>query len=943
MRFYENSKVTSENRLKPRAYYIPEGVSEYLLLNGTWRFKYYKRDFDVPENVTDWDSIKVPSCWQTEGFENPNYTNVNYPIPVDPPYVPDENPCGVYERDFTLEKILGKVYFVLEGVSSCGIIYINGKYIGFTQGSHLEAEFDITDCVKVGNNTVRVNVLKWCAGSYLEDQDAFRMNGIFRDCYILNRPNGHIRDIDITSDKRVITVRADKKADISLFDIDGTLIEKKTSVSIADFSVKSPKFWNAEKPVLYTVKIERNGEIINQRTAFRTIEVSRKKELLINGVPVKLYGVNHHDTDAYNGWYQTDEQLRYDLEQMKKLNINCIRTSHYPPTPKFLDMCDEMGFYVILENDIETHGFSLRNPNETSGYDVDNKIWPCQHPMWRSEFLERMKRTVIRDKNHISIIMWSAGNESGYGKNHELIINWLRSLGDGRLAHYEGAGNKGVISGSDVYSRMYSSPSEVISAVKNKEIDRPVFLCEYSHAMGNGPGDVYQYVEIFNKYPKAIGGCIWEWADHTVIDKNGVCRYGGDFDGELTHDKNFCSDGLVFYDRSFKSGSLEAKAAYQPMRTEYLDGKLKIQNLYSFTNLNERTFKYTIEVDGSVKDEKTVKLNTAPLECEVISVPEKEYNCRYGAFLICRLFDGDYEIAHTQHELSSVIINDKDSSIAPDITEDKEFYTIKGKDFVYKYSKIYGTITSACISGKEQLDDRMGLSVFRAPTDNDRRIRDNWVQGESWKSENLNRLFVKIYDTTLDGNRIITHGALSGVSRLPFLNFTSITDFSGDGKVSFKIAAKVRKSAFWLPRFGFEFSVPCENAEFKYFGIGPNESYIDMKHGGILSMYKSTAEREYVKYIRPQEHGNHTGVRMLEIGNMIFEGKNLDICVSQYNSEILNKAEHTDELYKTGKTYVRVDYKMSGIGSNSCGPKLPPEYSLSEKEFEFKFSMKPKK
>ncbi len=943
MRFYESSKVTSENRLKPRSYYIPEGVSEYLLLNGTWRFKYFKRDFDVIEKITDWESIKVPSCWQTEGYEKPNYTNINYPFPVDPPYVPDENPCGVYERDFTLSQIIGKVYFVFEGVSSCGILYINGNYVGFTEGSHLEAEFDITDFVRVGENTVRVQVLKWCAGSYLEDQDAFRMNGIFRDCYILNRPDGHIRDIDIKTEKSIICVRTDKKADISLYDIDGAFIEKKASVNKAEFLINSPKFWNAEKPVLYTVKLERDGEIITQRTAFRTIEISRKKELLINGVPVKLYGVNHHDTNAFNGWYQTDEELRYDLEQMKKLNINCIRTSHYPPTPKFLDMCDEMGFYVVLENDIETHGFSLRDPNATEGYDVDNKIWPCQHPMWRKEFLERMKRAVGRDKNHISIIMWSAGNESGYGKNHELIIDWLRSLGDGRLAHYEGAGDKGVISGSDVYSRMYSSPQEVVKAVRNKEIDRPVFLCEYSHAMGNGPGDVYEYVEIFNKYPKAIGGCIWEWADHTVIDKNGVCRYGGDFEGELTHDVNFCCDGLVFYDRNFKSGSFEAKAAYQPMRTEYSSGKLKIHNLYSFTNLNERTFKYTIEVDGVVKAEKAVKLNTAPLTEEIIDIPEKEYKCKYGAFLICRLFAGDYEIAHTQHELPSVIISDKISTKKPNITEDKEFYTISGEGFQYKFSKVYGTITSAIIGGKEQLEDRMKLSVFRAPTDNDRRIRSNWVQGESWKSENLNRLFSKIYDTFADGNKIVAHGALSGVSRLKVASFTLTAIFSGDGKISFDIDANVRKSAFWLPRFGFEFSVPCENASFKYFGIGPYESYIDMCHGGIMSEHESTAENEYVNYIRPQEHGNHTGVRMLKIGDMIFEGKNLDIGVSQYTSEILNCAEHTNELYKTGKTYVRVDYKMSGIGSDSCGPKLSPKYSLSEKKFKFEFSMKPDK
>ncbi|MBO4694273.1 MAG: glycoside hydrolase family 2 [Clostridia bacterium] len=941
MRFYENSRKTSENREKPRSYYIPKGISEFLLLNGIWRFKYFKRDFDVPDVIDNWDEIRVPSCWQTEGFENPNYSNIHYPIPVDPPYVPDENPCGVYERDFDLQNILGKVYFVFDGVASCGILYINNNYVGFTQGSHLQAEFDITGFVNPGKNTARVKVLKWCAGSYLEDQDSFRMNGIFRDCYILNRPLSHIKDISVTAEKNTISVKTDKKANISAYDTNGMLIETKYDTDKADFNIEYPEFWNAEKPVLYSITAERNSEIITQNTAFRNIKVSKKKELLINGVPVKLLGVNHHDTSAKGGWYETDEELRCDLENMKKLNINCIRTSHYPPAPRFLDMCDEMGFYVILENDIETHGFASREPFALGGYDVWDKIWPCRHPMWKKEFLERMKRTVERDKNHVSIIMWSTGNESGYGKNFEIVIDWLRSLGDGRLAHYEGASAKGVISGTDVYSRMYLSPDELVTAVKNKEIDRPVFLCEFSHAMGNGPGDVYQYAEIFNKYPKAIGGCIWEWADHTVLDKNGVARYGGDFEGELTNDSNFCCDGLVFYDRSFKAGSLEAKAAYQPIRTELLNDKLVIRNLYSFTNLSEFTFKYSIEIDGVVKSEKTVDINIEPLSEKSIQIPVKRYKCKYGVFLICRLFRGDYEIAHTQHELSSEIIGKNAVSSMPKIVEDREFYTINGNSFEYKFSKVYGTITSAVVNGKQQLDDRMRLSVYRAPIDNDRRIRNNWVQGEAWKSENINKIFNKVYDIKLNKNRITVIGALAGVSRYAVVDYIYTAVFSGDGRVDFNIDVKVRKSAFWLPRFGFEFTVPIENASFKYFGNGPSESYIDMCHGGLISKYVSNAEREYVPYIRPQEHGNHTNARMLQIGDLLFEGNSFDFCVSQYTTSALDSAEHTDELVKSHNTHIRVDYKMSGVGSDSCGPKLPLRHSLSEKKFTFKFSLSP--
>ena len=347
-RIYENLQKTSENRLSPRSYYIPKGVSEYQLLNGEWSFAYFKRDIDVPENITEWDKITVPSCWQILGYENPNYTNINYPYPCDPPYVPDDNPCGIYEKEFTLSSVWGKVYFVLEGVSSCGFLWVNGEYVGFTQGSHLQAEFDITDFVKSGKNIIRVKVLKWCVGSYLEDQDCFRFNGIFRDCYILQRPNNHIKDIDIIPNSNNFSIKLDSIANVKIFEGEKLLCEKK-SVKEFTYSPENPILWNAEKPFLYRIEIEKDGEIITLKSALRDITVSKKYELLINGQSVKLHGVNHHDTHPNNGWCQTNEELRKDLELMKKLNINCVRTSHYPPTPAFLEMCDEIGLYVVLE------------------------------------------------------------------------------------------------------------------------------------------------------------------------------------------------------------------------------------------------------------------------------------------------------------------------------------------------------------------------------------------------------------------------------------------------------------------------------------------------------------------------------------------------------------------------------------------------------------------
>ena len=545
------------------------------------------------------------------------------------PYVPDDNPCGVYEREFELTQKWGCVYFVFEGVSSCAFLYINDTYIGFTQGSHLQAEFDITDAVVEGKNTVRVKVLKWCCGSYLEDQDFFRFNGIFRDCYILQRPQGHIVDVDMIPDDKQIAVKFDGSAKVCIKAGDEILVQSEAENEFV-YTPEHPVLWNAEKPFLYTVVLEREGETIELKAGLRKIEISDAYELLINGVSVKLHGVNHHDTSKYRGWCQSNDELRADLELMKELNINCVRTSHYPPTPAFVQMCDELGFYVVMETDIESHGFVRRQANVAYNYDVQSNAWPCTNREWKKEHVERMMRMVELYKNHASIIMWSTGNESGHGSNHVEMIRWTKKRDNTRLIHCEDASRKGQIHNAALYSRMYPSFEELETAALTDDINMPVFLCEYAHAMGNGPGDVYEYNELFDKYPKLIGGCIWEWADH-VVTVDGVQKYGGDFEGELTHDENFCCDGMVFADRSLKAGSLEAKAAYQPIKTWFEDGKLTVKNRLDFTNLDEYEFTYAVEADGKVVWEQTVSLSVEPHESFTIQVEYELPACRYGA------------------------------------------------------------------------------------------------------------------------------------------------------------------------------------------------------------------------------------------------------------------------------------------------------------------------
>ncbi len=939
MQIYENPQKTSENREKATAYYLPKGVSQIYSLNGKWDFRFFKKELDIPEKIGGWDSIEVPSCWQLKGYENPNYTNSNYPYPCDPPFVPDDNPCGIYRRKITVDQKWGKFYLVFEGVSSCAFLTVNNREVGFTQGSHLRAEFDITDYVNVGENEIIVKVMKWCCGSYLEDQDMFRHNGIFRDVYLMQRPNGHITDVEMIPNAKEVKIGIDGTASVKILEKDRVLFDGEMENELS-FAPENPILWNAEKPFLYTVILERNGEIIELKTGMRDIAVSSEYELLINGTPVKLHGVNHHDTNKFNGWCQTEEDMIGDLKLMKELNINCLRTSHYPPTPRFIQLCDELGFYVVCETDIETHGFSQRNPGG-NGYDVSSNDWPGVNRLWEKEHIERMSRMVETFKNHVCIIMWSTGNESGHGCNHVEMIRWTKERDGSRLVHCEDACRKGQFHNSDVYSMMYLDLNTLENAANTDDINRPVFLCEYAHAMGNGPGDTVCYQQLFDKYKKLIGGCIWEWADHVVM-RDGVQKYGGDFEGELTHDGNFCCDGLVFADRSFKAGSYEAKYAFQPIATNLNGNTLSVRNRLDFTNLDEYEFSYNVTVDGKEISSKTMTLCAAPHEEELVEIAYTPAVCRYGAYLNVSLTKDGRQVASTQHPLPFEKIAVTNAEKPLTLTEDQQNIYAAGERFSYTFSKHYGAFTSMIIDGEEQLAEKVKISAFRAPTDNDRNVIVRWVNVNGWQGENLNCSFLKVYDCRLEENKIIVEGSLAGVSRLPCFKYTLEVTVSADGTVENTFNANVRPDAFYLPRLGFEFTLPKSSKEFTYVGRGPLENYCDMYHHAPVSLYHSTSDREYVPYVRPQEHGNHTEVSMLEIGKMRFYGdRPFEINVSDYSIEALYRANHTDELTADGKVHLRVDYKVSGIGSNSCGPALPDEFRLNEKEISFRFCVSP--
>ena len=933
MRKYENLKYIHENTLAPRAHYIPydslekaltgkkENSNYYKSLNGEWDFKYFSRDIDFNTEINQWDKIDVPSCWQARGYEKPYYTNLNYPYPVDPPFVPDNNPLGVYRKSIVVTKKEAeqKNYIIFEGVSSFYDLYVNGGYVGCSSVSRSTSEFSIK--LHEGENEILVKVYKWSVGSYLEDQDCLRYNGIFRDVYILSRPHGHLFDIDLSFDDKGIYY-------------DGLYDVYDANLEVADLS--QPILWNAERPYLYTVVIKEANEFIPIKVGLRNQAVNENGEFLINGVSVKLKGVNHHDTHAYNGYSLTYEEMRNELLKMKELNINCIRTAHYPPQPVFIELCDELGFYVCDEADIETHGFTTRSMGK--GYDKD-LLWPCRNPEWKNAFVDRVARLYERDKNHTCIIMFSLGNESNYGENFAEMSKYIRMRevkrkGINRLVHYENAYCNNSTDKDpdtvDVVSRMYWTTDKMREYHDRTGDRRPIFLCEYSHAMGNGPGDVVDYMREFEKYPYMIGGCIWEWADHTApIDGNRM-GYGGDF-GEDTHDSNFCCDGMVFYDRSFKAGSLDIKYAYQPMNAIWKNGILTVINKSDFVNLSDYVFFWEITADGVVTTQGELLIEAKahqkvnlPLE---LQIPQSEFGCYLNLSMRDKI---GREIAFEQIKLADGIMSvlKENKGSVPNIVEDGEYAFINGKGFSYRFNLIYGYI--------EQLDDYlkspMQLSIWKAPTDNERKVRLKWEQ------EKYDKMTHKVYKCHMKDNKISVSASMASVARTPFFWYEATYIFGADGRIDVNVEGNFDRERTFLPRLGFEFKV--QEKEFSYFGCGPYESYIDMHHGSWMGLFQSCVEKEYVPYIKPQEHGNHINTKYLQIGPYKFVSERGFSCnLSEYNSRELTEKRHGFELKKDNYTNVRIDYKVSGIGSASCGPELMEEYRMNDEKVQLCFSI----
>ena len=1004
-RYYENLSVLHENTMPARAYYIPasrrmdnlvehrEESDRMQLLNGTWKFQYFTSIYDIQDSffeknydTENFDEIQVPSVWQMAGYDTHQYTNIRYPFPFDPPYVPQNIPCGVYVHTFeySRDEKAPKSFLNFEGVDSCFYVWINGSYIGYSQVSHMTSEFDVTDVLQDGTNTVAVLVMKWCDGSYLEDQDKFRMSGIFRDVYILKRPEQAISDYHIKTriEDMLAKVEIEMKfysplnVKISIEDRNGAVValgsiaEEGTAV----LEIASPELWNTENPYLYKLILETENEVIVDHIALRKIEI-KDQVIYLNGQKIKFRGVNRHDSDPVTGFTINTEQITTDLTLMKQHNFNAIRSSHYPNAPFFYEMCDKYGFMVIDEADIEAHGPFMIYRKEDTDYNRfkrwNEKI--ADDPVWEEAIVDRVKLMVERDKNRFCIVMWSMGNESAYGCNFEKALEWTKNFDPDRITQYESARYRNYdetydYSNLDVYSRMYPALSE-IQEYLDKDGSKPFLLVEYCHSMGNGPGDFEDYFQMIQDNDKMCGGFVWEWCDHAIAHgtaENGktIYAYGGDH-GEEIHDGNFCMDGLVYPDRTVHTGLLEYKNVYRPARVISYDkesGELVLHNYMDFDDLKDYVkISYELTQDGLVISKGILpEFFVAPHgEGKTnlkINVPEngKCYlKLIYHLKKELPLLDEDHILGFDEIEVSK---EDTKCKLAekwiPKTVVDSELQVnendtqihIKGREFAYTIDKRTALFTEMKFAGREYLNHPMELNIWRAPTDNDMYIKSEW------KKAHYDKAYTRAYTTEVvqgkHGVKITSHASVVAETVQKILDVTITWKIEAAGKIDADIAVTKDDEFPDLPRFGVRMFLDKKLSAVRYFGMGPQESYCDKHQAASHGLYRADVGDLHEDYIRPQENGSHYDCEYVELNNsrygIVVSAENaFSFNASYYTQEELEKKTHNYELIESDSVVFCVDYALNGIGSNSCGPVVLEQYRFDDVLFRFQFTLIP--
>ena len=995
---------------KERAYYIPYGNERLLflsreysdrltLLSGEWDFRYFKSVTELPASLEELEpfteKIPVPTSWQYKlgrGYDTPLYTNITYPFDADPPRVPEENPAGLYHRTFTLPALDGEYLLNLEGVDSCFYLFVNGKFVGFSRVSHSTSEFNVTPFVHEGENDITVLVLKWCATSYLEDQDKYRSSGIFRDVYILSRPKARLDDIFIKptlvgNDGRLtveMTSRGEVDATLSLLDASGRLLlsgecrVEGDGVGIDLGSVKRVRKWSDEDPYLYTLIVFAGGEYMSFSVGFRKIEV-RGKVVYINGKKVKVKGVNRHDSHPTLGSATPFAHFERDIKIMKAANVNTVRTSHYPNDPRFYELCDRYGLYVIDEADLECHGMGViaENPLTSS-------------PEWTAHYVERARLMLERDKNHPSIIIWSVGNESGSGINHAIMADYFRTRDGSRLVHAEdesriaqwldykrkGKDINAYISDCtrvadtpekteelfgryrktyDVESRMYPD-DEMLKYHLSDATDKPFFMCEYSHAMGNGPGDLGHYWDIAYKNDCFFGGCVWEFTDHTAavgdIYTNPKFTYGGYF-GVTPNDRNFCVDGLVYPDRTPHVGLYELKEAYKPFKLSFdkESGMLTVKSRRYFKSLDDIDFGYTVEQNGRVIRTGRFYLRVKP-EGEaqtLIPVPNTEGFITLNVVARTRFAtpwaQAGHEIGREQFILSDTIEPKFDYG-AYKIREGENGVTVTAGELSVRVDKASGFITDITDSGRRVITSPIRPTLWRAPTDNDMNVRREW-EAAGLDKMNCELLELSAVESEVGAKINVRHRLIAANSTLGELH-TTYTVAEGAG-IAVTAYLELEDRVEFIPRFGYRTTLSNENERLRYFGYGPHESYEDKRLSSYVAIHETTVTDNHEPYIKPQENGAHFGCKWAELLNeggigiavfSLYDG-DFSLSASHYSPEKLTNTAYNWELTPDGDITLIIDYRNSAVGSNSCGPRLRKHLQIDEREISFSFRIKP--
>jgi beta-galactosidase/beta-glucuronidase len=1019
MNDWENPAVTGINRLAARSYFFPfpdettaltgqrSATPWFVPLNGIWRFDYAPAPADAPvgfeaEAFDDahWAELPVPSCWQMHGFGRPHYTNVQYPFPVDPPRVPTENPTGSYRRRFALADDLvtdRRVVLRFEGVDSAFYVYVNGKQVGFSKGSRLPSEFDVTPFVRAGENVLAVRVMQWSDGSYMEDQDMWWLSGIFRDVYLLSHPKTHIADVHVQT--KLDTAYRDATLNVKL-SLDGVIIrgqqveftlldaqqqpvfDRPVSQAVnsaaveVNVAVRNPLKWNAETPNLYTLLVmlrDEKGtvvEVVPQKVGFRSVEI-KNGAILINGVQVKFKGVNRHEHHPDLGRTLPYEVMLQDVLIMKRHNINSVRTSHYPDDPRWYDLCDEYGIYLIDECDLETHGFAGA-PNN-----------PTKDPAWKDACVDRMVRMVHRDKNRPSVFCWSLGNEASFGDNHLAMKAAAKAIDETRFFHYEGDGARLA---SDVLSKMYPSFVEMEKLAKAEaEVDHwgtmlqpeqytkvPFVLCEYVHAMGNGPGGISEHWDIIDANPRFAGAWVWEWLDHGIrtkaTDGAEFFAYGGDF-GDQPNDGNFVADGLLFPDRTPSPALAELKKVIEPVLTEAIDlaaGKIKLTNRFDFETLDSLAITWTLSADGVdiasgvapmpvVQPRKSQTL-TLPIQKPATLAPGLIYTLTvsYALASTTKWATAGHEVAWAQFTLpwsAPAVPKPSPAKLSKLKTERAgSTLTVIGADFDLTFDMTRATLTSWRVGNAPILRSGPKLSFWRPTTDND---RGGWspdgTTADHWRKAGLHWLQHRTDAASfesLDDNSSVrvtfdvriappVHNGRGFLCRY-------IYTIRADGSVHLDVSGSpLGEQPRTLPRIGLELTLPATFDRVDWLGLGPAESYPDSIKAARLGRWSSTVDAMYTPYVFPQEYGQRSACRWLSLttpsglGLHVTASPTIHFSARHYTTETIEKARHPHELKKSDFITLNLDHRQNGLGSASCGPGVLPQYELKPEAFAF--------